>query len=390
MSTRLLYREDPYLRSFSARVLACEPGPNDTFRLLLDQTCFYPEGGGQPADTGILGGVPILDVHERNGEVWHTAGAPLEPGQTVEGTLDWARRFSLMQHHTAEHIVSGIVHQLCKLDNVGFHMGSAMVTIDFNGEIDPDTLQTVETLANRTVFANRPVETACPSPAELEQMEFRSKKALSSLEGEIRIVTVPEADCCACCGIHVGHTGEIGCIKLLAPQRYKGGVRVGLLCGEAALADYREKEGQISAISHLLSAKQPETADAVRRLLTQNEELRLALSEANKRLFALRAAGFAEQPRALLIDPSLTPGELRLQAAALLEAGPAPRLALVLAGEDGNYRYALGASGEADARSLSRALHQTLGGKGGGNREFAQGSFCAGLQEIKQAFHSLP
>ena len=286
MSTRLLYREEPYRVEFSARVLCCEPAGDGRFRILLDRTCFYPEGGGQPADTGMLDQAPVLDVHEQGGEVWHTTSAPLEPGRTAAGRIDWARRFSLMQHHTAEHIVSGIVHSLYKLDNVGFHMGSAMVTIDFNGELDREALEKAETLANRTVFANIPVEVSYPPEKELEAMSFRSKKALSSLEGEIRIVTVPGADRCACCGIHVARTGEIGCVKLLAPQRYKGGVRVGLLCGEAALADYREKDTQVTSVSQMLSVKQPEAADAVRRLLAQNEELRLALSDAKKQLFA--------------------------------------------------------------------------------------------------------
>lgn len=385
MSTRLLYREEPYRTEFAARVLQCEPAKDGRFLIRLDETCFYPEGGGQPADTGVLGGVKVLDVHERGGEVWHTTDAPLPVDQTADGAIDWARRFSLMQHHTAEHIVSGIVHSLFRLDNVGFHMGSAMVTIDFNGELDQEAIEQVERLANRTVFANRPVNVSYPSQQELEAMSFRSKKSLSSLEGEIRIVTVPQADCCACCGIHVGRTGEIGCIKLLSPQRYKGGVRVGLLCGEAALADYREKDAQVTAVSQMLSAKQPEAADAVRRLLAQNEELRLALSDAKKRLFSLRAAQYGGESKVCLFDSTLTPGELRLQAAALLESGGAPRLALVLSGEEGSYRYALGAAG-ADARTLSKALHQTLGGKGGGNAEFAQGAFAASRKAIEAAF----
>lgn len=389
MSTRLLYREEPYRVEFSARVLCCEPAGDGRFRILLDRTCFYPEGGGQPADTGTLDQAPVLDVHEQGGEVWHTTSAPLEPGRTATGRIDWVRRFSLMQHHTAEHIVSGIVHSLYKLDNVGFHMGSAMVTIDFNGELDREALEKAETLANRTVFANIPVEVSYPPEKELEAMSFRSKKALSSLEGEIRIVTVPGADRCACCGIHVARTGEIGCVKLLTPQRYKGGVRVGLLCGEAALADYREKDTQVTSVSQMLSVKQPEAADAVRRLLAQNEELRFALSDAKKQLFALRAARYAGQSRVCLLDPKLSPGELRLQAAALLEAGKPPRLALVLSGEEGSFRYALGAAGS-DARALSRALHQALGGKGGGSAEFAQGAFSASAAEIEAAFASLP
>ena len=145
----------------------------------------------------------------------------------------------------------------------------------------------------------------------------------------------------------------------------------------------------MTSVSQMLSVKQPEAADAVRRLLAQNEELRLSLSDAKRQLFALRAAQYAGQSRVCLMDPQLSPGELRLQAAALLEAGELPRLALVLSGEEGNFRYALGAAGS-DARALSRALHQALGGKGGGSAEFAQGAFPASAAEIEAAFVSLP
>ena len=226
MAVEKLFYKDAYIKEFDAVVLSCiEKG--ESFLIELDRTCFYPEGGGQSADCGTLGDAKVSDVHEREGRIWHTADRPLEQGSRVTGRIDWQRRFSLMQHHTGEHIVSGIVNRLFGLDNVGFHMGSAMVTVDFNGELTQNDIETVELLANRTVFDNIEVRTEYPDAKTLAEMSYRSKKELS---GEVRIVTVPGADSCACCGTHVARTGEIGMIKLLSPQRYKGGVRVGILC----------------------------------------------------------------------------------------------------------------------------------------------------------------
>ena len=243
--TDKLYEEDAYLREFEAEVTGCVPAEGG-WLVTLDRTAFYPEGGGQPADTGTLGGARVLDVHEQEGEILHTTDAPLPVGDRTAGAIDWEARFSRMQQHTGEHIVSGVIHRLFGLDNVGFHMGRDAVTIDLNGELTADDLTRVERLANEAVWENLPVGVEYPAPEALAALDYRSKKELT---GRVRIVTVPGSDVCACCGTHVRRTGEIGVIKLLTSQRYKGGVRVWLLCGDRALTDYNEKNAQAYAVS---------------------------------------------------------------------------------------------------------------------------------------------
>lgn len=378
MSVKRLFRENPYLAEFSATVVSCVPQGEHYF-IELDATCFYPEGGGQPADLGTLGTAKVLDVHEKGDTIFHTTDSPLTVGESVTGKLDWLRRFSLMQHHTAEHIVSGIVHKLHKLDNVGFHMGSAMVTVDFNGELSAEQLAAVELAANRIVFSNVKVQESYPDAADLEALSYRSKKALS---GEVRIVTVPTADCCACCGTHVVTTGEIGMIKLLSPQRYKGGTRVGLLCGERALLDYRQKDTDVAAVSHLLSAKPFEITEAVQRVLSEADSLRAELAAARDKLFATRLEAIDTSSDSLcLFEEGLSPNELRRFCVMLTEHRSGS--CIVLCGDDQNgYRYALGI-GEGDARAISKELHQALGGKGGGSAQMVQGAIPATRQSIE-------
>ena len=201
-----LYEENPFLTRFTARVRSCAQGMRG-WDVILDQTAFYPEGGGQPYDLGVLGGVQVLEVHEREGHVVHTCSAPLEVGSAVEGQIDWARRFDLMQHHSGEHIVSGLAHAMYGCDNMGFHMGADVITIDLSVELTQDQVRELEAAANRYIWGDHPVQITYPSPEELAHLEYRSKKAI---EGQVRIVSFPGADTCACCGTHVSSSGQIG------------------------------------------------------------------------------------------------------------------------------------------------------------------------------------
>lgn len=384
MQTRKLFYDDVCQTEFSARVLRCAERDGQ-FAVTLDATCFYPEGGGQPADRGTLGGVKVLDVRERDGVIEHIADAPLPEGQTVEGQIDWARRLWMMQHHTAEHFVSGLALKLYGFNNVGFHMGEAMVTIDFDGPMDAAQTAQLELLANRKVFENLPVAELYPDEQALREMSYRSKKALI---GGVRIIEVPGADRCACCGTHVRHTGQIGLIKLLSPQRHKGGVRLGLMCGERALLDYRGKDESTASISALLSVLQAQVADGVRRLLAEQEALRCALSDARGTLFALRcdAVGEGEEP-VCLFEPNLAPPELRRLCLMLCERRGG--VCAVFSGDDATgYRYALG-SQAGDMRALSRGMHEVLGGRGGGGVHLAQGFIEADRALAERFFASL-
>ena len=291
MATEKLYYADPYLQEMDATVLSCEETKNG-YAVILDRTVFYPTGGGQPFDTGILGGVKVLDVEDRNDEVIHTCDRPLEVGSAVHGQIDWDRRFMLMQHHSGEQLVSGIVHSRFGYDNVGFHMGSEVITIDFSGELDYPTLMEIEAAANEAVYRNIPCHIFYPDRETLKTLSYRSKK---EIEGQVRLVQFAEVDLCACCGLHVSHSGEIGLVKLLSTTKFHNGSRVALLCGKKALEWLNIVNEQNRQISALLSAKPDKTADYVRR---QGEELaqsKLRCAQLENQLFVLKAQALKGQ-----------------------------------------------------------------------------------------------
>ena len=379
-----LYEQDPYLARFSARVLTCEQGKQG-FDITLDQTAFYPEGGGQPYDTGRLGGVRVLQVHQRDGQVVHTCDRPLPVGSTVEGELDWPRRFDLMQQHSGEHIVSGIAHAKWGCDNVGFHMGADVITIDFNVELDQAQLRELEEAANRYIWQDRPVHITYPTPEELETLEYRSKKALT---GQVRIVTFPGADTCACCGTHVSSAGQIGLVKLLSAQKFREGVRIELVCGGRALAYLGRVMEQNHQISNLLSAKPLETAAAARRLLEENAALKSRLIEAEQARFAALAEERAGAGDTTLFESGLSPDALRRLCDAVLQRCGG-RCACFSGADGQGYKYAIGQKG-GDLRPLTRALNQALNGRGGGKPDFVQGSLQASRAEIEAFLQSQP
>ena len=251
METRKLYYEDSHLVSFSATVLSCEE-TDKGFGVILDATVFYPEGGGQAGDTGFLGGVRVLDTQELGGNVVHFCAEPLENGVNVGAEIDWERRFLRMQQHSGEHIVSGIIHRRYGYHNVGFHMGSGIITIDFDGVIPAEELCAIEAEANRAVWENLPVRCWYPSPEELPGVFYRTKRALP---WPVRIVEVPGFDSCACCGTHVKATGEIGLIKLFNVMGFRGGTRMEMACGQAALEMLNQAYEQNRLVSQAFSAK---------------------------------------------------------------------------------------------------------------------------------------
>ena len=280
-----LYYDSAYIRTFEAKVLSCTEGKKG-YEVILDQTAFYPEGGGQPYDTGILGGAHVTAVHDVKGEIVHYTDAPLTAGETVTGQIDWDRRFHNMQGHSGEHLVSGLIHAKYGYDNVGFHMGSEEITIDLNGTLTWDELLEIEKKANRMIWENLEIYAGFPSQEELAKMDYRSKKELT---GDIRIVSIPNGDTCACCGTHVAKTGEIGLVKFLTMIHYKGGVRISLLCGEEAVMDYEKKREELQKISVFLSAKAGKTADAVEKLKNELMQTQAKLSETSRKLMKFQA-----------------------------------------------------------------------------------------------------
>ena len=376
--TQKLFYENMYLQHFSATVTGCEPA-QDRWHITLDATAFYPEGGGQPGDTGYLGSVRVLDTHSHGDEVIHITDGPIQPGEKIEGKIDWEPRFSRMQHHTGEHIVSGLIHRLYGYDNVGFHMGHDAVTLDLSGELSGADLEKVERLANEAVWKNIPIEISYPSPEALAALDYRSKKELS---GDVRIVTVPEYDICACCGTHVHKTGEIGLIKLVNFQRYKGGIRIWMLCGGEALEDYTRKNKDIFAVSALLSAKPHEITPALEHILKERDGLKLELGLLQDRLFEYKAAAIEQGAFTIQFEENLSPNELRKYCLALCERC---ETAAVFSGKDREWKYAIGSKNQ-DVRVLGKAFNEAFSGKGGGKPGLIQGSVTGDPEAIKQFF----
>ena len=364
--TRRLYYEDEYLSQFDATVRECRPKSEGKWIVLLDQTAFFPEGGGQWPDLGTLGGANVLDVHERNGEVEHLVDAELTPGMQVHGCIDWERRFSVMQQHSGEHIFSGLVHSRFGYDNVGFHIGSEAVTMDFNGEITEEEAAEIELAANRVVYSNVPIEHFIPDEEARRTLEYRSKK---EIEGDLRIVRIPGADTCACCGTHLRRTGEIGQIRLLGVQKYKGGVRVSILCGLRALMAERQVQAEMEKVHRLLSSRPENCAAVVKQLLDERKDLQYQNGQMAMQLFERQAQ--EEQGRAVrVVHCDALTGDGIARAAGKLAEGA--ELALVTGGAGDDVMFAL-CSGQMDVRPLTRAFCQAFSGKGGGKPDMTQG-----------------
>ena len=383
--TQKYYEADAYRREADAVILAAEPDGRGGGRLALDGTVFYPEGGGQPADHGTLtlpdgARLTVTDVHEQGGVIWHRVDAlpdTAAPGTAVTGRIDWAWRFDKMQQHTGEHILSGILHQMFGAENVGFHIGSDAVRMDTSVPISAEGLREAELAANRIVWQNVPVLITYPTREELARMTYRSKK---EIEGQVRIVTIPGADVCACCGTHTAATGAVGQIKILAAENYKGGVRLSIVCGERALLAAQAMRQRQADIGALLSAKPSETAHAVHRVYDEYTALKFAHFGLCSELFDALAAQVASGADAIRIVPGLDPDGLHRLAARLSEATTG--LCAALTANEKGTGYCLAQAG-GDVRALTKALNTALNGRGGGKPGICQGSCAAAPEQVE-------
>ena len=379
--TRKLFYENSYETSFEATVLCCNES-KDGFSVILNQTLFYPEGGGQPADIGFINEAKVLDVHEKDGVIVHSTDKLLAEGTVVHGEIDWAYRFSLMQHHTGEHIVSGVIHRLFGYDNVGFHMGIENVTLDTNGELSENELQQIEILANKAIYKNIQTQIYYPTEEELSELPYRSKKALA---GNIRIVEIPQQDTCACCGLHCASSAEVGIIKLLTAQKYKGGTRIYMLCGEKALKDYADKNKDIYELSALLSAKPNTVLDIVKKQLDEKALLKQQLIQCKTELFQCKADKIPENTQTVcLFEDSLLPFDLQRYCTLLCER--ATLVAVFSAESEGVYKYAIG-SKSIDVREHGKKLNANFNGRGGGKPKMVQGTIHSNEETIRGFFN---
>lgn len=382
METRKIYYEDAYVRTFTAHVLRCEP-VKGRWAAVLDRTAFFPEGGGQTSDRGVLGGVPVLEVHERDGEILHTVGGPLPVGAEVQGEIDWPDRFRKMQDHTGEHIVSGIIKARFGFENVGFHLGDEGCTIDVGGELTRPQLDQVERAANEAVWADIPVTAWFPAPEELEHMEYRSKL---DLRENVRIVTIGDIDVCACCAPHVASTGQIGVIKLLDLMRHRGGVRVWVKAGSDALADYARRYEASLAISGLLNAPQADIAAAAERLLAQRDELKHQYADLQRRILEDRAAALAPTEGHMLLFAQTEEAGMRILANAGMEK--CGGVCAVFSGGDGAWRFVM-ASRTVDMRSFIKENGPAIQARGGGQSRMISGRSTADRAVLKAFFKEI-
>lgn len=380
METRKLYYEDCHRTSFSARVMDCFPR-GDGFAVTLDATVFYPEGGGQPCDLGILGGAQVLDVQEEAGQVVHLCDRPLIPGGEVFGEIDYLRRFDLMQQHTGEHILSGLLSARFGCHNVGFHMGEEVVTIDFDTPIPESALPEIELAANEVIWQDLPLRVWVPEEGELETIPYRSKRRLP---WPVRLVEIPGVDRCACCGVHVARTGEVGILKLLSLAKFHQGVRMELVCGRRAYALLCRTFDQNRQVCQAFSAQMDGTGEAARRMNQALAQEKFRRGELEKRIFAAIGEHYRGAGNVLHFEPDLAPGQVRLLADAIGDC--CGGIAAVFSPNGSGFSYCL-LTRTGDLRPLGRAMTQALSGRGGGKSGFQQGSVCCGSEEIRTFFH---
>lgn len=382
--TEKLYETNSHMDKFNATVLSCEKS-NNGYMVVLDKTAFFPEGGGQNADTGYLDKAAVTDVQIKNGIIVHYTDLPLTVGTSVNGRIDWKQRFIRMQNHSGEHIVSGIIHKKYGFNNVGFHMGNEDITLDIDGVLDREQLDEIEYEANLAVSKNIIVKTEYPSPEKLSALDYRSKLDITE---NVRIVTIDGYDMCACCAPHVKATGEIGIIKLLDFIHYKNGLRIHMLCGFSALADYKTKYRNNLEISNMLSSKRDETANAVARLLDENAKLKQEIHSLKKNYIKYKCACIEPTDNNICVfEENMDMNTLREYANEIIQK--CGNICAAFSGNDKDgYIYVI-LSRSIPLRALSKAINSAISGRGGGRDDILQGQSHAKRADIEKYFSDL-
>lgn len=381
--TKKLYDKDAYCKEFDATVISCEK-TDKGYDVILDQTAFFPEGGGQAADGGTIDGIKVLDVQEKDGVIIHTLEESVENGKTVCCSLDWELRFSRMQSHSGEHVVSGVVHSMFGYSNVGFHMSDCLMTVTFDGVLTLDDIAKVEIESNHAIYKNLEIKAINPTKEELEKLEFRSKIELGD---DARIVIIGDVDSCACCAPHVARTGEIGIIKIVNSYAYKQGTRIEMLAGSQALLDYMALNSANKELMALLSASRESVNEAV---IKQNEQL-VALRTQNAQmskelaLLKLSPVSVGESVYALACDLSFD--ELRHCSNSLLDKGI--KTCVLLSRNPDGFLYVVSSKSE-DVREIVKELNENFKGKGGGKPDYAQGKLTeVNEEELKKTIEEM-
>ena len=384
--TKKLYDNDSHLRYFDAKVIKCIKYNDDMYKIVLDQTAFFPEGGGQRADVGLIGDVEVVDVQEENDEIVHYLKNPLQEGKLYTGAINWDIRFSRMQNHSGEHIVSGIVHDLYGYDNVGFHMNDDLVTIDFNGVLTEQQLSDIEYKANQAIWNNYEVTAWYPDENELQSLDYRSKK---EIQGDTRLVRIGDIDLCACCAPHVSYTGEIGLIKILSSMNHRGGIRIEMISGNLAYNQYLHDYNQVKNVSQLLSVKHSDILPGINHLLTQNEEYKQEKYIACLNLAEQLCNKYTDFSNGNICEfNAVLPDSMCRDFVNKTVKSTSGIVAVFTGNDESGFHYIIG-SENVNLRDMASSINSALNGKGGGSPSMIQGNVNATKETIEQYISKL-
>lgn len=386
MITKRLYDIDAYATEFDAKVLSCEEDEvvsscgdvAKIYRVVLDQTLFFPEEGGQTPDKGSIDGKEVLDVQIKGDVITHYVAEPIEADSMIKGKIDWQHRFFNMQQHSGEHLFSGLAHRKYGLKNVGFHLSNQIVTMDFDKALSEAQLKEMEWEINEAIVANVEIRTGYPSKEELKYMDYRSK---IEIDGAVRIVEILGYDVCACCAPHVHRTGEIGIFKIQSVQNYKGGMRISFLCGFRALEEYRRKAEIVTELSGILTTNQENLVEHVTKIRNQVHNLKVQLSNTKQLLMEQKLAEIPNEQRdVILFEQELETPVVRSVVNRLMENHDGV-CGLFVGDDTEGYQFIIG-SKSVDCRELATKLREKLGARGGGKSQMIQGSIVASQERI--------
>lgn len=383
MTTEKLFLEDAFLTQCSAVVLECRPCSRREiahrlpWEILLDRTVCFPEGGGQPSDHGTLGDIPIGYAYECGGQVWHCCTQPLEAGEPVLCSIDFDRRFDLMQQHTGEHLFCAAAFKLYGAHNVGFHLNEEHLMVDFDLALDDAQLAAIEAEVNRYLLADAPITAANISPATYAALELRKKA--EGLEGDIRLVQMGDFDRATCCGTHCRSTGQVGMIGIVRRERYKGGTRVEFACGGRLLKLFHQRNDTVLELGRRFSVTPELVTAAVQRTDKELADLKSQLRQKSKQMAAIAAEAMLDTAEELeterLVCQDVTRyGEFAKDLSELFSKRAGTYSVLwSISGDTVTYYTSAPKGAEVSARTLCSALNTALQGKGGGNELTAQG-----------------
>lgn len=365
-----LYDKYPYNTEFEATVLSCEKKEND-YDVILDQTLFFPEEGGQSCDKGTLNNLEVIDVQIKEGTIHHYLKQPLE-GKVV-GKIEWKHRYSNMQNHSGEHILSGLVHSLFGYNNVGFHLGNDEVTADYDGLFTNDEVELLEKKVNEAIANNITIH--CWYPEDPSSIDYRSKKELNEA---IRIVDVEGIDVCACCAPHVRSTAEVGELKILKAMKHRKGCRIYFLCGMRAFDHYQTVYKEAVKISNILSAPVDDISTSVTRLNKEVLSLKQQLSQLKKKIIDEQTKNLQEEESYIAFEEDIDVDTQKYYLNKLKTF--AKDYAAIFVKQENNYRFLLVSNN--DARIQLKLLKEHFNVRGGGKQDNIQGTIEATKEEI--------